>query len=107
MQYRDGGGGQVMQRNIDTGGALVALVESTANQEREQGRGRVDERGGRKRGRDNEYEYCIEANVVVYSSRGVNTRAKTFSRDAFSTAVTHGEPSHTHTHTHMHAAKLR
>lgn len=73
-------------------------MESTVEQEREQGGGeRVDERGGTKRGRDNEYEYCIEANVVVYSSRGVNTRAKTFSRDAFSTAVTHGEPTRTHT----------
>lgn len=79
------------RRNIDTGGAR-ALVESTVAA----GEGE-DERGEGER----EYEYCIEANVVVYTSRGVNTRAKTFSRGAFSLRVTHGDPrAHTHTHTH-------
>lgn len=57
-----------------------------------------DERGEGER----EYEYCIEANVVVYTSRGVNTRAKTFSRGAFSLRVTHGDPR-AHTHAHAHA----
>lgn len=66
------------------------------------GRTRVDERGEGERGRDNEYEYCIEANVVVYTSRCEHTGKNIFARCIFY-RVTHGDPR-TRTRTQGQAA---
>lgn len=81
-----------MQRNIDTGGAR-ALVEST-------GAGKRGTREGKERGRDNEYEYCIEANVVVYTSRCEHTGKNIFARCIFSPRHAR-RPAHIRVHAHV------